>query len=158
MGHVGESLQTLLIFAILLSTLLIAWIVIRWTKGPASKTHDLPKLKFRQFQALYYLNPTSWTLGELTAKYEGVGEFRFSYLGEIRYSLFKKEVLHQKRRMAKADQIEKLLLKINEDIAQEKKRSTHYYKESIDILSKVSHNSSRAEEAPSDQGSGRREE
>lgn len=72
--------------------------------------------------------------------------------------MFKKEVLHQKRRMAKADQIEKLLLKINEDIAQEKKRSTHYYKESIDILSKVSRNSSRAEEAPSDQGSGRREE
>ena len=78
MDDLGTALQTILIFAVLLSTILISWVVIRWAKGPAAKNRDLPKLKFRQFQALYYLNPESWTLGELTATYEGVGEFRFS--------------------------------------------------------------------------------
>ena len=120
MDDLGTALQTILIFAVLLSTILISWVVIRWAKGPAAKNRDLPKLKFRQFQALYYLNPESWTLGELTATYEGVGEFRFSYLGEIRYGFFKKEVIHQRKNRAKADQIEKLLLKINADIATEK--------------------------------------
>lgn len=86
---------------------------------------------------LYYLNPESWTLGELTATYEGVGEFRFSYLGEIRYSFFKKEVIHQRKNRAKADQIEKLLLKINADIAKEKQKSNRYYQESAEILSNV---------------------
>ena len=79
MDDLGTALQTILIFAVLLSTILISWVVIRWAKGPAAKNRDLPKLKFRQFQALYYLNPESWTLGELTATYEGVGEVRFSY-------------------------------------------------------------------------------
>ncbi len=111
MRHFEGTLQTILIFAVLLSTILISWVVIRWAKGPSAKNRDLPKLKFRQFQALYYLNPESWTLGELTATYEGVGEFRFSYLGEIRYSFFKKEVIHQRKKPGKADQIEKLLLK-----------------------------------------------
>lgn len=85
----------------------------------------------------YYLNPESWTLGELTATYEGVGEFRFSYLGEIRYGFFKKEVIHQRKNRAKADQIEKLLLKINADIAKEKQKSNRYYQESAEILSNV---------------------
>ena len=91
MEHFEGTLQTILIFAVLLSTILISWVVIRWAKGPSAKNRDLPKLKFRQFQALYYLNPESWTLGELTATYEGVGEFRFSYLGEIRYGFFYRE-------------------------------------------------------------------
>ena len=138
MRHFEGTLQTILIFAVLLSTILISWVVIRWAKGPAAKNRDLPKLKFRQFQALYYLNPESWTLGELTATYEGVGEFRFSYLGEIRYGFFKKEVIHQRKNRAKADQIEKLLLKINADIAKEKQKSNRYYQESAEILSKVS--------------------
>ena len=76
-------------------------------------------------------------MGELTATYEGVGEFRFSYLGEIRYSFFKKEVIHQRKNRAKADQIEKLLLKINADIAKEKQKSNRYYQESAEILSNV---------------------
>ena len=102
MEHFEGTLQTILIFAVLLSTILISWVVIRWAKGPAAKNRDLPKLKFRQFRALYYLNPESWTLGELTATYEGVGEFRFSYLGEIRYGFFKKEVIHQRKNRAKS--------------------------------------------------------
>ena len=65
MEHFEGTLQTILIFAVLLSTILISWVVIRWAKGPSAKNRDLPKLKFRQFQALYYLNPESWTLGEL---------------------------------------------------------------------------------------------
>ena len=137
MEHFEGTLQTILIFAVLPSTILISWVVIRWAKGPAAKNRDLPKLKFRQFQALYYLNPESWTLGELTATYEGVGEFRFSYLGEIRYGFFKKEVIHQRKNRAKADQIEKLLLKINADIAKEKQKSNRYYQESAEILSNV---------------------
>lgn len=137
MDDLGTALQTILIFAVLLSTILISWVVIRWAKGPAAKNRDLPKLKFRQFQALYYLNPESWTLGELTATYEGVGAFRFSYLGEIRYGFFKKEVIHQRKNRAKADQIEKLLLKINADIAKEKQKSNRYYQESAEILSNV---------------------
>ena len=50
MRHFEGTLQTILIFAVLLSTILISWVVIRWAKGPSAKTGTCPNSSSGNFR------------------------------------------------------------------------------------------------------------
>lgn len=75
-----------------------------------------PKIKFKDFKVWFLLCPESYTLKESTIHRFGLGDFRFSIIGTIRYKFWRKRERYRHVEEKNTEQIHMLLLYVKRDI------------------------------------------
>lgn len=94
--------------------------VTSWYKD--AKSGCCGKIKFRQFQSFYAINPKRWSLGSNFVSYCGDNLY-FSMLDTIRYQLWKKKIDEEELKRYNNRHFTRVLARLQNDIDEYRKEN-----------------------------------